>query len=122
MFTELTTTLYRTTGRTEVTLIGKSDYRKFPPRLSDQPTFQAMLSEEYALKIARDWQMKYSADGFAYVVRFRVRSMYLSKFVPRTVGGAQHREYWIPARELYLLNRNIVGLIEVIAEFIAPRL
>ena len=35
----------------------------------------------------------------------------------RQVGSAIHQEYWIPAEDLAELNRNIVGLIEVIAEF-----
>jgi hypothetical protein len=33
------------------------------------------------------------------------------------VGSAIHREYWIPAEELDEFNANIVGTIEVIAEF-----
>jgi len=114
---DLTTTLYRPVGTTELTLIRKSGYREFPPRLPDQPTFNAPLTETHAVRLARDWNTKYSADGRGYVTRFRVRSLYLGKFLTHTVGGTEHREYWIPANELYLLNRNIVGLIEVIAEF-----
>ena len=33
------------------------------------------------------------------------------------VGGAIHTEYWIPAEDLSEFNRNIHGVIEVIAEF-----
>jgi len=33
------------------------------------------------------------------------------------VGSAIHQEYWIPAGELDEFNANIVGLIEVVAEF-----
>jgi hypothetical protein len=33
------------------------------------------------------------------------------------VGGAIHTEYWIPAEDLPEFNRNIVGRIEVTAEF-----
>lgn len=33
------------------------------------------------------------------------------------VGSSQHQEYWIPAAELEQFNQNIVGKIEVIAEF-----
>ncbi len=33
------------------------------------------------------------------------------------MGASVHREYWIPAEDLDELNRNIVGLIEVVAEF-----
>src|SRR5262245_24998363 len=34
-----------------------------------------------------------------------------------TVGNSVHQELWIPAEELAELNNNIVGLIEIIAEF-----
>jgi hypothetical protein len=33
------------------------------------------------------------------------------------VGAEIHQEYWIPAEALEELNENIVGEIEVIAEF-----
>jgi hypothetical protein len=33
------------------------------------------------------------------------------------VGASVHRELWIPAEDLAEMNRNIVGLIEVIAEY-----
>jgi hypothetical protein len=33
------------------------------------------------------------------------------------VGSSIHREYWVPAEDLPEFNRNIVGKIEVIAEF-----
>jgi hypothetical protein len=34
-----------------------------------------------------------------------------------TVGSVIHREYWIPAEDLAEFNGNIIGEIEVIAEF-----
>ena len=114
------TTLYRPVGTLELRLIEKSGWREFPPRLPEQPIFYPVLNEEYATQIARDWNTKYNADGRGYVTRFRVCSQFLSKYITRTVGGSEHKELWIPAAELYLLNRNIVGLIEVIAEFRAP--
>ncbi len=120
MTDETMTVLYRPVGTAELTLIRESGYREFPPRLPDQPIFYPVLNEEYATQIARDWNMKYNADGRGYVTRFHVRSEFLGKYTPQVVGGAEHRELWIPAEELSLLNRNIVGLIEVIAEFVAP--
>ncbi len=50
-------------------------------------------------------------------MRFSVRQSFLSRYAVQNAGGAQHQEYWIPAEELPLLNENIVGPIEVIAEF-----
>jgi hypothetical protein len=35
----------------------------------------------------------------------------------RVVGASIHQELWVPAEDLEEFNRNIVGLIEVVAEF-----
>jgi hypothetical protein len=35
----------------------------------------------------------------------------------KQVGDRLHREYWIPAEDLEAFNANLVGPIEVIAEF-----
>jgi hypothetical protein len=111
-------TLYRPVGETELALIRASGFQSFPPRLPEQPFFYPVLTEKYATQIARDWNTKDERSGFAgYVVRFRVRGDFLSKYEVQTAGSSQHREYWIPAQELPDFNHNIVGLIEVIAEF-----
>ena len=117
MSDEATTTLYRPVGAQELELIRQSGFREFPPRLPEQPIFYPVLNEEYATQIARDWNAKYNAEQSGYVTRFRVRSEFLARYAPQTVGGAVHRELWIPAEELPLFNQNIVGLIEVVAEF-----
>jgi hypothetical protein len=118
MSDEETVTLYRPIGQKELDLIRERGNREFPPRLAFQPIFYPVLNEEYAIQIARDWNTKDEASGHVgYVTRFRVRVDYLCRHPVRTVGGAQHQEYWIPAEELPEFNRNIVGLIEVIAEF-----
>jgi hypothetical protein len=46
-----------------------------------------------------------------------VASEFLQRYPEQVVGGAIHRELWIPAEELPELNQNIAGLIEVIAEY-----
>ena len=114
---ESTTTLYRPTGSEELNLIAISGFREFPPRLPGQPIFYPVLSEEYAIQIARDWNAKNSETGIGVVTRFRMNTAYLSKFEVHTVGARIHQEYWIPADELAEFNKNIIGLIEVIAEF-----
>jgi hypothetical protein len=113
-----TVILYRPVGPKELALIAASGYREFPPRLPEQPIFYPVLNEEYARQIARDWNVKDSGAGF--VTRFTVRREFLAKYPRQKVGGAIHEELWIPAEELGVMNRNIVGLIEVIAEFKAP--
>jgi hypothetical protein len=39
------------------------------------------------------------------------------RYPVQQVGARLHTEHWIPAEDLAELNRNIVGLIEVIATF-----
>ena len=89
--------------------------RAFPPRLPDQPIFYPVLSEDYAVEIARDWNVPASGSGF--VTRFRVLTAFLSRYEIQIVGGRSHEEYWIPAEALEAFNDAIVGPIEVIAEF-----
>ena len=118
---EDTITLFRPVGQKELDLIRESGSRAFPPRLYWQPIFYPVLNEEYATGIARDWNTKDEASGFVgYVTRFRVRREYLNQYDVQTVGSSIHKEYWIPADELAEFNRNIVGSIEVIAEFHPP--
>jgi hypothetical protein len=108
-------TLYRPVGPEELELIRRSGFTSFPPRLPEQPIFYPVLTEAYAVKIARDWNVKASGAGF--VLRFAVRRDFLSRYSVQDVGGAAHQEYWIPAEKLPELNANIVGTIEIVAEF-----
>jgi hypothetical protein len=104
---------------TELALIRASGMRAFPPRLPGQPIFYLVLSEEYAIKIACDWNAP--ASGKGYVTRFRVTKEFLDNYEVHEVGGKAHREYWIPAADLARFNAALVGEIEVIAEFTASR-
>ena len=108
-------TLWRPVGPAELRLIEESAMREFPPRLADQPIFYPVLSEDYAIKIARDWNVP--ASGKGYVTRFRVRRAFLDRYEIREAGGRSHLEYWIPAEELADFNAAIIGEIEVVASF-----
>lgn len=110
-----TTIMYRPVGPQELELIAAAGYREFPPRLLEQPIFYPVLNEAYARQIAREWNVP--ASGSGYVTRFAVRKEFLARYPERQVGVSIHREVWIPAEELAEMNRNIVGLIEVIAEY-----
>jgi len=110
-----TTILFRPVGARELELIRETGFTAFPSRLPEQPIFYPVLNEDYAIQIARDWNAK--QDGVGYVTRFSVRDDYLQRYAVQTVGGSTHREYWIPAEELAEFNENIVGVIEVIAEY-----
>ena len=110
-----TITLYRPTGPNELKLVRDTGMKRWPPRLPDQPIFYPVTSEDYAAQIAREWNVP--ASGAGYVTRFEVRKDFMDKYEIRRVGSNQHLEWWIPAEELEELNDNIVGLIEVVAEF-----
>jgi hypothetical protein len=110
-----TTILYRPVGPKELALIQASGFRAFPPRLPEQPIFYPVLNEDYARRIARDWNVK--ASGAGYVTRFAVRKEFADRYPVQTVGSSIHQELWIPAGDLAEMNRNIVGVIEVFEEY-----
>lgn len=112
---KMTTTLYRPVGQKELALIEQSGWKKFPPRLPDQPIFYPVMNEEYAIQIARDWNVAASGSGF--VTKFEVKTEYLSKFEIQNVGGQIHNELWVPAEELEEFNSNIIGKIEITKSF-----
>jgi len=112
-----TTILFRPVGQKELDLIKESGFTAFPPRLVDQPIFYPVLNEAYAIQIARDWNAQRNDPPVGYVTRFRVKNEYLGRHKVQTVGSSEHREYWIPAEELAEFNENLVGQIEVIAEY-----
>jgi hypothetical protein len=62
-----------------------SGWREWPPRLPGQPIFYPVLNEDYATKIARDWNVKHSGSG--YVTRFRVRRSFLNRYLVATGLG-----------------------------------
>jgi len=54
---EQTTTLWLPAGPKELELIQQLGMKAFPPCLPDQPIFYPVLSEAYAIKICRDWNV-----------------------------------------------------------------
>lgn len=110
-----TVTLWRPTGPQELALVEASGWSAWPPRLPDQPIFYPVLNEDYAVRIARDWNVK--ASGVGYVTRFDVEKAYLDQYDVQRAGGETILEYWIPAEDLEEFNRHIVGAIEVVREF-----
>ena len=110
--------LFRPVGEKEYRLIEQSGFKKFPPRLSDQPIFYPVLNERYAIEIASKWNTKDDfSDYKGYVLRFNVSDDYISKFDVQIAGANYHEEFWIPAEELEEFNENIVGVIEIVHKF-----
>lgn len=73
-----TVTLWRPARPEEIALVEASGWREWPPRLPEQPIFYPVLNEEYATKIARDWNVRHSGSG--YVTRFEVRRAFLDQY------------------------------------------
>ena len=70
----MSTTLYRPTGQIELDLVKESGFKKWPPRLPEQPIFYPVTNEGYAVQIARDWNTKGVTNGsVGYVTKFEVR-------------------------------------------------
>ena len=114
--------LYRPVGVKELSLIADLGFKAFPPRLPYQPIFYPVLNFTYAEQIARDWNTKDQASGFAgFVTKFEVNDAYISQYEVQTVGASQHQELWIPAEELAHFNRHILGQIEVVASCYGER-
>jgi hypothetical protein len=110
-----TITIFRPLGPQELELIKESGYKQWPPRLSGQPFFYPVTNEKYATEITVKWNIP--DFGVGYVAKFDVNKDFMDKFEIKKVGGANHTEWWIPAAELDELNRNIVGLINIVAEY-----
>lgn len=113
-----TVTVFRPVGVGELALIRESGFKRFPPRLFHQPIFYPVQNEDYAVRIARDWNTRDKVSGYAgYVTRFEVDREFLSRYTLQKVGGALDLEWWIPAEELEAFNDAIRGPIEVVREF-----
>jgi hypothetical protein len=110
-----TTTLWRPVGPEELAQIEETGMKAFPPRLPEQPIFYPVTTRDYAIKIARDWNVR--ASGVGYVTEFEVDTEFLSKYPVEIAGGRAHSEYWIPAEELPQFNGAIVGQIRVVDTF-----
>jgi hypothetical protein len=103
-----TVTLYRPVGPEELELIRLSEWKAFPPRFPEQPIFYPVTNEDYAIQIARDWNVRDSGSGF------------VTEYEVQQVGGQIHKELWVPAEELDEFNRHIIGPIKVIHSFTPP--
>ena len=113
MTEEETITMYRPCSRKELDLVIQSAYSKWPPRLPEQPIFYPVTNQQYAAEINK-WNL--SQYGNAYITKFKVKKSFVQRYDIQQVGDRHHTEWWIPAEELEELNKNIVGLIEVISE------
>jgi len=104
--------LFRPVGPVELKLIEESGWRRFPPRLPEQPIFYPVLNRDYASQIAGNWNVKQSGSG--YITEFYIDRDYAKKFKVKIVGSLMHQELWVPAEDLDEFNNNIIGKIKLI--------
>jgi hypothetical protein len=107
--------LYRPVGPQELALVEASGWKEFPPRLPEQPIFYPVLNLEYATWISANWNIR--DHGVGHVLRFAVRADFAGRYPVQRAGDRTALELWVPAEELAEFNRNIVGLIELVATF-----
>jgi hypothetical protein len=110
--------LFRPVGLREMELIAESNYAAFPPRLLWQPIFYPVMNQQYAEQIAREWNTQDAFSGYTGIVtEFWVEEAFAGNYDVKNVGADLHKELWIPAADLDLFNRNIVGGIKIINAF-----
>jgi len=89
-------TLYRPTGPKELELLAASGYRRWPPRLPEQPIFYPVANEEYAKEITIRWNVP--ENGVGFVTKFSVKKSFMDRYQTHKVGHEVHVEWWIPAK------------------------
>lgn len=110
--------LYRPVGLYEMEKILRCGGKEFPPRLPEQPIFYPVINSSYAKQIAKKWNLDDSISGFAgFITEFDIDDAYINNYEVHCVGSDEHREYWIPAKELEEFNQNIIGGIKIIEAF-----
>ena len=86
-----TMTLYRPAGPAEMELVAASDFRRWPPRLPEQPIFYPVTNEQYATEITVMWNVPDFGSGV--VTRFEVQRTFMSRYEIHCVG-APHATEW----------------------------
>jgi len=76
--TEATTICFRPTGPEELKLVEESGFRRWPPRLPEQPIFYPVTNEAYACEIASKWNTQ--NGGLGFVTRFAVRTEFMDQY------------------------------------------
>lgn len=110
--------LYRPTGRRELDLVDASGWRRWPPRLPDQPIFYPVTTFGYAEKIARDWNSVLPPpNNEGFVTRFEIDAATAARYPVQQAGGRAHEELWVPAEELEDFNDGLVGPIDIVARY-----
>ncbi|MCX4027823.1 hypothetical protein H0A36_23735 [Endozoicomonas sp. SM1973] len=110
-----TTALFRPIGPDQFEALKKLEFSQIPSHVFGQKFFYPQLHESFAKQIAKEWYLP--KHGHAYVIRLEIACSYLEQFEVKRIGGPEHTEYRIPIEEKANFSRELVGKIEVIAEY-----
>ncbi|MFG1757852.1 PWWP domain-containing protein [Micromonospora echinofusca] len=114
MSSDGTTALWRPMGQQERNLVRETGWRRWPALPPDRTHFFPILSEDFAIRAARDWDL---FGSVRCVARFHVETGFLGRYSTRSFGGSAAPMLWVPAEELDEFNAHLVGPIEVTHEF-----
>lgn len=107
-----TMTLFRAVGNEELKLIETADWRKFPPRLADQPVFYPTTDNAVAARNARDWSLPNDQSA---VVRFEAEGGPWTNMFLNKPGDHRHDEKsWMLAE---ILNPRLRSRLLVTERF-----
>lgn len=77
------------------------------------------MNKEYASEIASQWNTNDEFGNYLGIVtQFELEITEFEKYKIENVGGSHHNEIWVPAENLNIFNRAIVGKIEVVEVFV----
>ncbi len=111
-------TLWRPAGLAELRQVAASGWRAWPPRRPEEPLFYPVLSQDYATRIARDWNSRQPApNDLGFVLRCAIPDRLARCYPERLAGGHDHVELWVPAEDLDEFNAGLEGPIELVAGF-----
>ncbi|WP_437206646.1 hypothetical protein [Planctomicrobium sp. SH664] len=111
-------TLYCSVGQPELDFIAGAGWVRLPLSQKGMATFTPVLSEAYAIRIAREQTRRANSEYAGYVLRFHVEKEYLERLEFREAGGRGFREFVIPEREHERFNAHLVGEIALLHEFV----
>jgi len=107
--------LYRPVGLDELRRIFNTGMCEFPPRFPLDPILYLTVDENDARQISKARNAQGDSAGF--VIRFEVDDTFVTRFEPHHVGDKELR---VPAEDLGEFNRQITGVIEVVASHFGP--
>ena len=116
------TTVFRPISAAEIEGLEAANWlrfrqNRFAARLLNQPIFIVFTNELDARRVAREAAAHDENGRRAYVTRFKVRPEVLERYEMRTVEADAGARHLVPENRIDWFNPDIVGPIEVIAEY-----